>query len=99
MSWQQAEVGKNKLADQLLCLLRCEREYVRPILTREHLSKVQLHRDTTVQSLTVSPTLEDRFVTLLSEHVLGWRGDVQRFCAATSCQSREMHSGFSADLT
>ncbi|CAK9081078.1 von Willebrand factor A domain-containing protein 8, partial [Durusdinium trenchii] len=39
-------VGKNKLADHLLCLLRCEREYV------------QLHRDTTVQSLTVTPTLE-----------------------------------------
>eukprot|EP00439_Symbiodinium_sp_Y106_P080475 s563_g19.t1 len=41
-------VGKNKLADQLLGLLRCEREYV------------QLHRDTTVQSLTLSPTLEAR---------------------------------------
>jgi len=39
-------VGKNKLADRLLCLLRCEREYV------------QLHRDTTVQSLTLAPSLE-----------------------------------------
>jgi len=39
-------VGKNKLVDRLLSLLRCEREYV------------QLHRDTTVQSLTLAPTLE-----------------------------------------
>lgn len=39
-------VGKNKLADRLLCLLHCEREYV------------QLHRDTTVQSLTLSPSLK-----------------------------------------
>eukprot|EP00434_Breviolum_minutum_P021612 symbB.v1.2.019075.t2/scaffold1542.1/size112718/10 len=39
-------VGKNKLADHLLCLLRCERQYI------------QLHRDTTVQSLTATPTLE-----------------------------------------
>ena len=39
--------GKNKLADRLLQLLQMEREYV------------QLHRDTTVQSLTVTPTLED----------------------------------------
>jgi len=39
-------VGKNKLADRLLGLLRCEREYV------------QLHRDTTVQSLTLAPRLE-----------------------------------------
>jgi len=46
-------VGKNKLADQLLGLLRCEREYV------------QLHRDTTVQSLTLSPTLE--------AGVVGWQ--------------------------
>eukprot|EP00929_Paragymnodinium_shiwhaense_P083487 TRINITY_DN44522_c0_g1_i1.p1 TRINITY_DN44522_c0_g1~~TRINITY_DN44522_c0_g1_i1.p1 ORF type:complete len:1645 (-),score=457.04 TRINITY_DN44522_c0_g1_i1:566-5500(-) len=38
--------GKNKLVDNLLQLLRWEREYI------------QLHRDTTVQSLTVQPTLE-----------------------------------------
>ena len=40
-------VGKNKLADRLLQLLVAEREYV------------QLHRDTTVQSLTLAPTVED----------------------------------------
>ena len=51
-------VGKNKLADQLLCLLRCEREYV------------QLHRDTTVQSLTVSPTLEAGVVTFKDSALL-----------------------------
>ncbi|KAH8070240.1 ATPase [Aureococcus anophagefferens] len=39
-------VGKNKLADRLLQLLDAEREYV------------QLHRDTTVQALTASPTLK-----------------------------------------
>ena len=39
-------VGKNKLADKLLALLRAEREYV------------QLHRDTTVSSLTLRPVLE-----------------------------------------
>jgi MoxR-like ATPase len=37
--------GKNKLADRLLQLLRCEREYM------------QLHRDSTVQSLTVEASL------------------------------------------
>lgn len=42
--------GKNKLADRLLQLLGMEREYV------------QLHRDTTVQSLTVTPTLQDGVV-------------------------------------
>ncbi|CAE7437585.1 unnamed protein product [Symbiodinium natans] len=46
-------VGKNKLADHLLGLLHCEREYV------------QLHRDTTVQSLTLTPTLE--------AGVVGWQ--------------------------
>ena len=40
-------VGKNMLSDRLLELLQFEREYI------------QLHRDTTVQSLTLSPTLED----------------------------------------
>lgn len=40
-------VGKNKLADRLLELLRLEREYM------------QLHRDTTVQALTLTPTLID----------------------------------------
>ena len=43
-------VGKNKLADRLLELLRCEREYI------------QLHRDTTVQTLTLAPTVEDGHV-------------------------------------
>eukprot|EP01062_Namystynia_karyoxenos_P006370 TRINITY_DN1222_c0_g1_i1.p1 TRINITY_DN1222_c0_g1~~TRINITY_DN1222_c0_g1_i1.p1 ORF type:complete len:1879 (+),score=516.05 TRINITY_DN1222_c0_g1_i1:79-5637(+) len=38
-------VGKNKLADRLLQLLRREREYV------------QLHRDTTVQALTLLPSM------------------------------------------
>ena len=38
-------VGKNKLVDALLSLLRCEREYV------------QLHRDTTVASLTLAPAV------------------------------------------
>ncbi|KAH8094435.1 ATPase [Aureococcus anophagefferens] len=41
-------VGKNKIADELLHLLRCEREYV------------QLHRDTTVGSLTSAPALGRR---------------------------------------
>ncbi|KAG7391169.1 von Willebrand factor A domain-containing protein 8 [Phytophthora pseudosyringae] len=40
-------VGKNKLADRLLQLLQQEREYI------------QLHRDTTVQTLTLVPTLID----------------------------------------
>lgn len=39
-------VGKNKLADRMLELLRAEREYV------------QLHRDTTVASLTLRPVLQ-----------------------------------------
>jgi hypothetical protein len=39
-------VGKNKLVDRMLHLLNCEREYI------------QLHRDTTIQSLTVMPTLQ-----------------------------------------
>ena len=39
-------VGKNKLVDRLLELLQAEREYV------------QLHRDTTLQSLTVLPLLD-----------------------------------------
>ena len=39
-------VGKNKLADKLLMLMQREREYL------------QLHRDTTVQSLTTAPSLE-----------------------------------------
>merc|ERR550532_736427 len=38
--------GKNKLTDRLLQLLHCEREYV------------QLHRDTTVQSLLLAQSLE-----------------------------------------
>ena len=39
-------VGKNKLADRLLQLMKRPREYV------------QLHRDTTVQTLTLSPSLQ-----------------------------------------
>lgn len=40
-------VGKNKLVDQMLYLLRREREYI------------QLHRDSTVQSLTILPSLHE----------------------------------------
>jgi len=40
-------VGKNKLADRMLQLVQKEREYI------------QLHRDSTVGSLTLSPTLRD----------------------------------------
>ena len=40
-------VGKNKVSDRLLMLLQLEREYM------------QLHRDTTVQALTLSPSLVD----------------------------------------
>ncbi|CAH2270126.1 jg7660 [Pararge aegeria aegeria] len=43
-------VGKNKIADRLLQLLNRPREYI------------QLHRDTTVQSLTVQPTVRDGIV-------------------------------------
>ncbi len=43
-------VGKNKLIDRLLSLLRRPREYI------------QLHRDTTVQSLTLSPTVKDGLI-------------------------------------
>ena len=39
-------VGKNKIVDYLLSQLKCEREYT------------QLHRDTTVQSLMLSPSVE-----------------------------------------
>lgn len=40
-------VGKNKLVDHMLGLLQREREYI------------QLHRDTTIQSLTVLPSLQN----------------------------------------
>ena len=40
-------VGKNRVVDYLLSLLNCEREYL------------QLHRDTTVQSLLSSPSVEN----------------------------------------
>ncbi|KAJ9575372.1 hypothetical protein L9F63_025676, partial [Diploptera punctata] len=43
-------VGKNKLADRLLQLLNRPREYI------------QLHRDTTVQTLTLQPTVRDGVV-------------------------------------
>jgi MoxR-like ATPase len=43
-------VGKNKLVDRFLQLARLEREYI------------QLHRDTTVQSLTLCPSLESGVV-------------------------------------
>ena len=39
-------VGKNKLTDEMLRVLQCEREYI------------QLHRDTTVQSLTSLAALQ-----------------------------------------
>jgi hypothetical protein len=44
-------VGKNKLADRLLHLLAMPRQYI------------QLHRDTTVQSLTLCPVVHDGVVT------------------------------------
>ncbi|XP_014258811.1 von Willebrand factor A domain-containing protein 8 isoform X2 [Cimex lectularius] len=44
-------VGKNKLADKLLQLLNKPREYI------------QLHRDTTVQSLTLQPTVKNGVVS------------------------------------
>lgn len=40
-------VGKNKLADYFLQLLQLPREYI------------QLHRDSTVQSLTTTPAIRD----------------------------------------
>eukprot|EP01047_Picozoa_sp_COSAG01_P017995 COSAG01_NODE_965_length_12401_cov_3.496098_8_plen_107_part_00 len=40
-------VGKNKLTDRLLQLMRRERDYI------------QLHRDTTVPTLTLNPSLID----------------------------------------
>ena len=43
--------GKNKLVDRFLHLMKWEREYM------------QLHRDTTVQSLTVTPTLNEGVVS------------------------------------
>ena len=43
-------VGKNKLTDRLLMLLQREREYI------------QLHRDTTVGSLTLAPSLREGYV-------------------------------------
>lgn len=43
-------VGKNKIADRLLQLMNKPREYI------------QLHRDTTVHSLTVQPTVKDGIV-------------------------------------
>lgn len=50
-------VGKNKLSDRLLQLLRREREYT------------QLHRDSTVQSLTLAPAL-DRGVVVWADSPL-----------------------------
>lgn len=43
-------VGKNKITDRLLQLMRRPREYI------------QLHRDTTVQTLTLQPTVQDGVV-------------------------------------
>lgn len=40
-------VGKNKIVDNLLSKLNCEREYI------------QLHRDSTIQSLMVTPSVEN----------------------------------------
>lgn len=50
--------GKNKLADRLLELLGLEREYI------------QLHRDTTVQNLTMAPTLQSGALNTMC--VFGW---------------------------
>ena len=43
-------VGKNKVVDRLLNLLNRPREYI------------QLHRDTTVQSLTLQPTVKEGII-------------------------------------
>lgn len=43
-------VGKNKIGDRLLQLMNRPREYI------------QLHRDTTVQTLTLQPTVRDGIV-------------------------------------
>ncbi len=43
--------GKNKIVDRLLHVIGWEREYM------------QLHRDTTVQSLTVTPTLTNGVIS------------------------------------
>jgi len=51
MCYLAAGVGKNKLADRLLQLLNRPREYI------------QLHRDTTVQTLTLQPSVRDGVVT------------------------------------
>ena len=57
--------GKNKLTDKLLMLMQREREYL------------QLHRDTTVQSLTTAPSLEGGAVLWLDSPLVravrnGW---------------------------
>lgn len=44
-------MGKNKITDRLLQLLNRPREYI------------QLHRDTTVQTLTLQPTVKDGIVS------------------------------------
>ena len=44
-------VGKNKVVDRLLGLLNIPREYI------------QLHRDTTIQSLTVIPTIQNGIIS------------------------------------
>ncbi|EFC37159.1 predicted protein [Naegleria gruberi] len=46
-------VGKNKITDQFLNLLQCEREYM------------QLHRDITIASLTVQPSVVDGVLTYI----------------------------------
>ena len=43
-------MGKNKVVDRLLNLLNRPREYI------------QLHRDTTVQSLTLQPTVKEGII-------------------------------------
>ena len=43
-------VGKNKIVDNLLLRLNCEREYI------------QLHRDSTIQSLMVTPSVENGMI-------------------------------------
>jgi len=55
-------VGKNKVVDRFLELLGRQREYI------------QLHRDTTVQTLTLQPTVRDGRIVyddspLVSQHL------------------------------
>ena len=57
-------VGKNKLCDRLLELMRRERHYI------------QLHRDTTVQALTLAPSLEAGVVVWRDSPLGQWNSAV-----------------------